>query len=283
MLAAAVLLCAPLGGHPTGEPDRLKLVLCTPVGSGFSRVGDWVLFRVEQSIRAKGVFIPEGSPAIGKVQRQSKKVAFSLGRVLLKGDTPFASPHAVISISADYVTLPDGRTVSIEIDPAPRTDDHNERLKLHNEYWPQRTMEPETPPRPLNEAEAQEWDRLFRIATDRRISLGKLVTSKSSDDLLHNSLASMRDVLAIRQTVEFIDRNGAERLQEAAKALRGHSPASIGSDRATTQSLALAFAATVEVANLYGRTHRGIRGWERRQQISVLPGVVVSARVIELD
>lgn len=276
LASLALLLTAPTA-------DRLSLVLCTPVSSDLSRVGDYVLFRVAERVRVRGLTIPAGCPGVGKVKRQSKKVAFSLGRVVLKGDSPFASPHAVISISADYVTLPDGRTVSVEIDPAPRTDDHNDRMKLRNEYWPQRTMEPEIPARPLNAEEAAQWDRLFKVATDRKLDVGRLVGSDNSNDLLHNSLASMRDILAVRQTVEFADQGGTARLRAAAEAMRGHSIDSLRADRATTQTLALTFAATVEVANLYGRTHRGIRGWERKKQIAILPGVVLAARVVELD
>jgi hypothetical protein len=277
LLASLALLMA------VPSADRLSLVVCTPVSSDLSRVGDYVLFRVAENVRVNGISIPAGCPGVGKVKRQSKKVAFSLGRVLLKGDTPFASPHAVISISADYVTLPDGRTVSLEVDPAPRTDDHNTRMKLRNEYWPQRTMEPDIPARPLSAEEAAQWDRLFKVASDRRLDVGRLAGSNDSNDLLHNSLASMRDILALRQTVEFADQGGANRLRAAADALRGHSIDSLRNDRATTQTLALTFAATMEVANLYGRTHRGIRGWERKKQIAILPGVVLSARVIEMD
>ena len=276
-----MVLLAALALATTG--DRIALIVCTPVSSDLSRVGDYVLFRVAEDARANGVFIPAGSPAVGKVKRQSKRVAFSLGRVVLKGDSPFASPHAVISVSADYVTLPDGRTVSIEIDPAPRSDDHSERMKLRNEYWPQRTMEPEIPARPLTAEEAEQWERLFKVATDRRVSVGRLASSRDGDDLLHNSLASMRDILAVRQTVEFVDRNGSGRLKTAADALRYHSVDSLRRDRATTQTLALTFAAAMEISNLYGRTHKGIRGWERRKQIAILPGVVVSARVVGPD
>ena len=267
----------------TTHDDRLSLVVCTPISSDLSRVGDYVLYRVAEDARIDGIYIPEGAAAVGKVRRQSKKVAFSLTRVVLKGDTPFVSPHAVVSISADYVALPDGRTVSIEIDPAPRDDQHNERMKLRNEYWPQRTMEPEVLARPLSDEEAAQWERLFSVATDRKVSVGRLAGSKGSDDLLHNSLASMREILAIRQTVEFADRNGSARLRAAADALRGHSIGSLQGDRATTQTIGLTFAAAVEVTNLYGRTHKGIRGWERRKQIAILPGVVVQARVKGMD
>ncbi|MGV3614591.1 MAG: hypothetical protein ACO1SV_04565 [Fimbriimonas sp.] len=276
LASLAFVLAAP-------SANRLSLVVCTPVSSDLSRVGDYVLFRVAEDVRANGVYIPAGCPAVGKVKRQSKKVAFSLGRVLLKGDTPFASPHAVVSISADYVTLPDGRTVSVEIDPAPRSDDHNERMKLRNEYWPQRTMEPEIPARPLTEEEQAQWEMLFKAATNRKVAFGRLAGSRDSNDLLHNSLASMRDILALRQTVEFADGGGTTRLRAAAEALRHHSVDSLRRDSTTTQALALTFAATVEVANLYGRTHRGIRGWERKKQIAILPGVVLNARVIEMD
>jgi hypothetical protein len=265
------------------DDDRVSLIVCTPVASDLSRVGDYVLYRVAEDVRANGIFIPAGTPAVGKVKRQSKRVAFSLGRVVLKGDTPFASPHAVVSVSADYATLPDGRTVSLQIEPAPRTDDLNERMKLRNEYWPQRTMEPAIPPRPLNAEEAAQWERLFKVATDRRLSVGRLASSRDGEDLLHNSLASMRDVLALRQTVEFADRGGVERLRAAAESMRYHSVDSLRNDRATTQTLALTFAAAIEVGNLYGRTHRGIRGWERRKQIAILPGVVVQARVLGQD
>jgi hypothetical protein len=144
-------------------------------------------------------------------------------------------------------------------------------------------MEPEIPPRPLNAEEAAQWERLFKVATDRRVSVGRLASSRDGEDLLHNSLASMRDVLALRQTVEFADRGGVERLRAAAESMRYHSVDSLRNDRATTQTLALTFAAAMEVGNLYGRTHRGIRGWERRKQIAILPGVVVQARVLGQD
>ncbi len=263
--------------------DRVSLVVCTPVSSDLNRVGDYVLYRVAESARVGGVSIPEGAPAVGKVKRQSKRQAFSLGRVLLKGDTPFASPHAVISISAEYVMLPDGRTVSLEIDPAPREDDLNERMKLVGEFWPQTTLEPEYPSAPLSDDDREQWERLFRVATDRRVSVGRLASSKDGNEFLHNSLASMRDVLAVRQTVEFVDKYGAEGLTRAAKALRGHSASSLSRDKQTTQAFALTFAAAIELSNLYSRTHRGIRGWERRKQISILPGVLVQARVRGVD
>lgn len=263
--------------------DAVRLVVCTPVASDISRVGDYVLFRVAESTYANGISIPAGSPAVGKVQRQSKKVAFSIGRTLFKGDTPFASPHAVISISGSHITLPDGKTVSIRIDPAPRTDDLNDRLNLVNEYWPQHTMEPERPATPLTDEEADQWNRLFRAAGDRKLKLEKIAGSRTSDDLLHNSLAGMRDVLSVRQTVEFIDKNGAERLASAASAITRHSPKGLVADKDATSAIALTFAATMQVTNLYGRTHRGIRAWERRQQIGILPGVVVKARVVGLD
>lgn len=276
-----MLIFAPiLGGAPE---DTVRLVVCTPVASDISRVGDYVLFRVAETVHSRGITIPEGCPGVGKVQRQSKKVAFSLGRVVMKGDSPFASPHAVISISADYVTLPDGRTVSVRIDPAPRTDDLYEKNDLRNEYWPQHTMEPESPPAPLTAADAAEWDRVFRVATNKNLALGKIASSENSNDLLSNSLASMRDVLALRQTVKFIDENGVERLQAAATAITRHSAKGLAADKGTTSAVALTFAAAVEVTNLYSRSHRGIRAWERRQQIGILPGVVVKAQVVGVD
>lgn len=262
--------------------EEISLVVCTPITSDLSRVGDYVLFATANWTRFRGVEIPAGTPAVGKVARQSKKVAFSPTRVLFKGDSMFASPHAVISITADYIRLPDGRTISVRIRPAPRTDDFNERKRLTAEFWPQSTLEPPRS-RPLTEEEAEQWQRLFRVATDRRLNLGRLAGSKDSDDVLHNVLASMRDVLSVRQTVEFADTNGVGRLQEAATALRGHSINSLSRDKATTSAIALTFAATVEVANLYRRSHNGIRAWERRKQIGIMPGVVVQADLLEID
>lgn len=262
------------------DQDQVKIMLCTPVASDLSRVGDYVLYRIAEDAHAGGTFIPAGTPVVGKVQRQSKRVAFSLTRVLLKGDALFGSPRAVISVSADYVTMPDGRTMAMEIDPSPRTDGFNERNHLTNEFWPQQSMSPPNPARPLSQEEKRQWERLFKVATDKNVNLGEVVSSKDSGDFLHTSLASMRDVLALRQTVTFLDEGGASRLQAAADSLKNQSFGSLSRDKATTSTMALTFAAAMEVTNLYGRTHRGIRGWERRKQLILHPGIVMTAHVI---
>jgi len=276
-LALALILCQ--------EPPavRIPLTLCTPVASDLSQVGDQVLYQVTEDTALEGITIPKGTAAVGRVRRQSKKVAFSFGRTILKGDSPFASPHAVISVTAEWLMLPDGRTVTLAIEPAPREDDLYQRLKITGEFWPQRTMVPPRPITALSEEDRHEWDRLLKVATDRRLSVGRLAGSRDGNELLHNSLSSMRDVLAIRQTVEFADRHGPDRLRAAAEALRNHSPASLRADKATLTTLGLTFAAAVELSNLYGRAHRGIRGWERKKQIAIHPGVQMEARVLEIE